>query len=366
MIRQLADHILSERSESKDKMFGRHNKGRRHTNILFVIFRLTLSLVIFVVLLAGIYSAYKHFSGLDPVKMNPQSLISQLVSSNNFEKFLPAFLTTLIAKDSQKDILGQLQTQPHVVPQSQPTPNTPKTPKYLFSFMLIADSHSDNANLAKALKQAKEEKNLKFVIGLGDYTEVGTLDELKQAKLELDKTGLIYFLVPGDHDLWDSRNRSLSPNENFRQIFGPSYQSFTESTFRLILIYNSDNYRGLDDSQLSWLESELNSASANSEHILVFLHEPLLHPSSDHVMGRVEVSLKDQAKNLISKLSQYRVKKIFAGDTHYFSEYQEPETKLEMVTIGAITSLRNPQLPRFAIVSAYEDGSTTIEDVEIN
>lgn len=343
-------------------MFGRHKK--RHTNTVFVIFRLFLSLVIFGVLIGGMYSAYKHFSGLDPVKLNPQSLISQLVSSNNLDKFLPSFITTLIAKNSQQDILGQLQTQPHIVSQSQPSP-VPQKPKVIFSFMLMADSHSDNVNLAKALKQAQDRGNLKFIIGLGDYTEVGTLDELKQAKLELDKAGLIYFLVPGDHDLWDSRNRSLSPNENFRQIFGPSYQSFTESTFRLILIYNSDNYRGLDDGQLGWLESELNSASANGEHILVFLHEPLFHPSSDHVMGRVEPALKDQAKNLISKLVQYKVKKVFAGDTHYFSEYLEPETKLEMLTVGAITSLRNPQLPRFAIVSAYEDGSTTIEDIEI-
>ena len=301
---------------------------RRYTNIVFVIFRLVLSLVIAAVLLGGIYSAYKHFSGLDPLKLDPQTIFSNLLSRAN--------------------------------------PLAPSTiPKEDISFILVADSHSDNANLKNALTQAKA-KNPEFIIGLGDYTEVGTVDELKKAKQEFDNLGLRYFLAVGDHDLWDCRNRSLPPDCNFKEVFGSSYQSFTYQDFRFIILYNSDNYLGFDDDQLKWLSDELEKAkNYQVKGIFVFLHEPLYHPSSDHVMGRIEKDLKNQARSLISTLKDGGVQKVFAGDTHYFSEYSEPETGLPMVTVGAISSERNPQTPRYGLVLVYGDGSTKVEDVEI-
>ncbi|MBI2338510.1 hypothetical protein HYU95_05000, partial [Candidatus Daviesbacteria bacterium] len=59
------------------------------------------------------------------------------------------------------------------------------------------------------------------------------------------------------------------------------------------------------------------------------------------------------------------VKKVFAGDAHFFSEYSEAVTGLPMVTVGAVTIERNPQVPRFAVVSVFEDGETRVEDIEI-
>ena len=61
-------------------MFGRHH--RRPINILFVIFRLLLSVVMLTILMVGIYSAYKHFSGLDPLKLNPQAIVLGIVAHN--------------------------------------------------------------------------------------------------------------------------------------------------------------------------------------------------------------------------------------------------------------------------------------------
>lgn len=320
-------------------MFGRRHQGRRASNPIYILFRLVLSLIIFAVLLAGVYSAYKHFSGLDPLKLDPQAVISKL---------------------GQK-VLGQ--SRP--IPLENLTTPVVKSSKPVFTFLMIADSHNDNVNLRKALTQAKG-KDPKFIIGLGDYTEVGTIGELREAKKELDLSALRYFLTPGDHDLWDCRNRSLNPICNFQEVFGPPYQAFDFDNFRFIILFNSDNYVGLAQGQLEWLSSEL--ARAKNEGvgaIYVFLHEPLYHPSSDHIMGRVEQSLKSQAKRLIFEFKDAGVKKVFAGDTHYFSEYEEPVTKLSMVTVGAVTIERNPQAPRYAVVTVYDDGLTKVEDVEI-
>lgn len=339
-------------------MFGRHN--RRSPNILFVIFRLFLSLVMFALLLGGTYSAYKHFSGLDPLKLDPQAVLKNILTSRSPQQFIAALSSLKLNtsfKNQDQEVAGQsfkTNTQPI------------SSPNYIFRFMLVADSHSDNGNLQKAISQVKGAyPDIKFIIGLGDYTEVGTITELKEAKKELDSSGLRYFLIAGDHDLWDSRDKQNDPPANFRAVFGLTYQSFTFQNYRFVLLHNSDNYKGVADEQLKWLTDELQKAKDEAPTILVFVHEPFYHPSSDHVMGRVEPSLKSQAKALIYQLKAVGVKKVFAGDTHFFSEYEEPETKLSMVTVGAITTERNPQAPRFAIVYVFEDGDIKVEDVQI-
>jgi len=320
----------------------------------------------FVVLLLGIYSAYKHFSGLDPLKLNPQAILSELLAGKVPKEFLgilsSAKVTQGLSDQINQKVLSQQQSK-EIGSESQPEP----TSQLAFRFVLISDSHSDNVNLGKALSQAKSNfPDLKFIIGLGDYTEVGTINELKNAKKELDSSGLRYFLVPGDHDLWDCRNRALPPVSCFSQVFGPSYQSFTFENFRFILLNNSDNYVGFDSEQSKWITQELEKTKTEKpKGTFVFIHEPLFHPSSDHIMGWVEKELKSQAGGLLFQLKEAGVAKVFSGDIHYFSDYSEPKTQIPMVTIGAVTIERNPQAPRFGVVSVFEDGSTEVEDVEI-
>lgn len=348
-------------------MFRRHYK-KRSNNIIFVIFRLALSVVIFAVLLGGLYSAYKQFSGLDPLKLDPGAIFSELLAGRVPEGFLKTLSFSKATQELSEQINQKTLSQQRSkeIP-SETSPEQPKIPKMVFKFLVVADSHSDNTNLSKALSQTKRDfPDLKFIIGLGDYTEVGTIQELKNAKKELDSSGLRYFLIPGDHDLWDCRNKNLVPTACFMEVFGPSYQSFTFNNFRFLLLNNSDNYQGIDSEQQEWITNELTKArEEGGSGILAFVHEPLYHPSSDHVMGWVEKSLKSQATNLIFQLKEAGVKKVFSGDIHYFSEYSEPQTTLAMVTVGAITIERNPQAPRFAVVSVFEDGSTEVEDVEI-
>lgn len=342
-------------------MFRKYHK-RSHF-LPFVIFRLLLSLAMFVLLFGGLYLATKSFSGVDPLKMDLNTITTNLKSINitGFAKYIPfdAFkksgktnedVLTNLKTGGQSDSLGKVASQ---------------NSKPLFNFVLIADSHSDNSHLKKALTMIKKFGDAQFLIGLGDYTEVGTVDELKNAKIELDAAGIRYFLTPGDHDLWDSRDKSKGPSTNFNQVFGPSYQTFHQSNFKFVILYNSDNYIGVDQQQMEWLRRELSNAKEEDLNILIFLHTPLFHPSSDHVMGRVEPKLKDQARELNKLFADSGVKKVFAGDTHIFSEYVESETNLSMVTVGAVTSERNLQLPRFSRVWVYEDGEVKVEDVEI-
>ncbi|MBI2600951.1 metallophosphoesterase [Candidatus Daviesbacteria bacterium] len=313
----------------------------------------------------GLYSAYVQFSGTDPLKIDPKALILSAVSSDETVQIVDKVFGFKLPDN----IAGK--NMP-IIPNSaidQSANQKTQAKNTLFSFMLIADSHNENSYLEKALSQAKTGKsNLAFVIGLGDYTQVGTIEELQAAKKELDKNSLRYFVVPGDHDHWDARNKQLESTTNFKQVFGVNYQSFIFQGIKFILIDNSDNYKGVDTEQLKWLENELENTKTNQKDlksILVFVHTPLSHPSSDHVMGRVEKELRHQARNLSILFKEYGVRKVFAGDVHFFTDYTDSETGLDMMTIGAAASQRNTQAPRFAIVNVYDDGNISVEDMEI-
>lgn len=350
-------------------MFKKHS-SKRSPNIIFVIFRLILSLTMFALLIGGSYTAYKHFSGLDPLKLDPQQLLKNIITVRNPEQLTAVLSSIKLPSQNKKDLpvnsVDRLSNN-QASSENQMRNNQTSNFKYLFRFLLVADIHNNNDNLRKAISQAKSSfSDIKFIIGLGDYTNVGTIDELKKAKNELDLSSLRYFVIAGDHDLWDSRDKKLDADTNFKQVFGPLYQSFTFNNFKFLLLDNSDNYKGISLEQQSWISDQIEkSKTEGSLGILVFIHEPLYHPSSDHSMGKVQKELKQQAEGLIFQLKAAGAKKIFSGDIHYFSEYEEPVTKLSMSTIGAVTIERNPQVPRFAIVTVFEDGSTKIQDIEI-
>ena len=103
------------------------------------------------------------------------------------------------------------------------------------------------------------------MIGLGDWTDVGTIRELEAAKKVFDESGLKYYVIPGDHDLWDGRNQELAESEgsevgivalsNFKAVFGEPTRDFEQNGVRFLLIDNSDIYRGIGKAVLQQLES---------------------------------------------------------------------------------------------------------------
>src|SRR3989344_1678303 len=59
----------------------------------------------------------------------------------------------------------------------------------LLRFALVSDSETENELLAKALSQAKG-AGVNFVIGLGDFTSLGTLEQLTNARYVFDQSEL--------------------------------------------------------------------------------------------------------------------------------------------------------------------------------
>lgn len=343
-------------------MFFHSDHRKKSHNPLLTFFRLFLSLIIMGILGLGLIQAYKAFSGYDPISLSPQQTFKSLMTSEGAYNFITGLLTfdpknSLSSAKSALQSGGEASTDPE---------NQVSNAAVVYSFAIVADSHLDYPNLSKALTQAKS-KGAKFVIGVGDLSDVGTIDQLTQTKATFDASGLPYYVTPGDHDMWDSRNQKKDASQNFVDVFGQSYQSFTYENTRFILINNADNYLGLDSTQLQWIEDELqNLESRQVQLVFVITDIPLFHPSSDHVMGKTEPKLKGQADHLMSIFSRAGVKQVFSADTHMYSSYKDPVNNLNMMTVGAVTSDRNPQAPRYVMVDVREDGSYNSTQEEIN
>lgn len=319
-----------------------------------------MSLIILLVLGVGLLQAYKAFSGYDPMKLDPESLKGLLTSDSAYSTLIN--LLTFDPKQSIQNTtgLGTNNADTLNIGEARPKSNSPVA----FKFAVLADSHKDGLNLAKALAQAKQD-GVKFVIMMGDLSDVGTVEELTATKQILDASGLEYYVAAGDHDLWDSRDKENDAPKNFKEVFGQTYEAFSYDNVRYILIYNSDNYLGLDGVQLKWIEDELASRPEGTKLTFVFAPTPLYHPSSDHVMGKVTPKLASQADHLNTIFKGAGVDTVFSADTHFFSKYKEPKNDLDMVTVGAVTSDRNPQAPRFAMVEVLIDGSFNVLETEI-
>jgi len=259
---------------------------------------------------------------------------------------------------------------------------------------LVSDSHKDNENLKKALRQAGG-MGINLVIGLGDYTNVGTLEELRQAKEIFDQSKLDYLLTAGDHDLWDSRDKGKDPLSNFKEVFGLSSQVFEKDNIQFVIVDNSDIYKGI--SQEDWeilksiksIKSTKSTTSSNSQQaldtrdtlntrgtlIFVFAQKTPFHPDSKHVMGSESAQVADQAKELMTLLEDKKVDGFFSGDLHFFAEFsskggstsggKSPAGSVKITTIGAVSKERNFQGPRFGILTVFDDYSWEVEDVEI-
>jgi 3',5'-cyclic AMP phosphodiesterase CpdA len=227
-------------------------------------------------------------------------------------------------------------------------------------FAVISDTHSDGQTTKKALAQIKN-NGASFVVHTGDWTTVGSREELTVQKELFDNAGLSYWGIMGDHDRWDSEEI------NFEAIFGRRYESFEKNGILHILLDSSDLNNGLGDTQLDWLELLLKRTQGQPK--LIFMHLPPYHPSSDRTVsskgGQSEVR-ENEVDRLLSLIKKQNVLAIFSGDHHLSASYTEPKTSVRIFISGAATIERNLQSPRWSFVEVYENGFVSVEDRVIN
>lgn len=165
----------------------------------------------------------------------------------------------------------------------------------------------------EAIMQQLEQLALPFTTNSGDIIR-GTDQDAEEHDAEYELNYDVYnqfagttLMVPGDHDA----RQDLATY--YSSYFGENNYAFEYGNTLFIGINTIENYYDegrLSSEQLEWVESEL--AAATTEHIIVFMHHPLVPPAWAASTGIVE----DQRLELASLFAEYSVDLIICGDVH--------------------------------------------------
>ena len=140
-----------------------------------------------------------------------------------------------------------------------------------FCFAIISDSHIDYSTLEEAVTHINNDKEILFVIHLGDMTDCGLSKEYQWTNEKMLKLNIPYIMVIGNHDY--RSNGKLIYNEKY----GPSSFTFTFNKTKFVCFddvvwENNNTYPDFE-----WLEKSL-SDNDRYNQTFVFSHIP---PFSD-------------------------------------------------------------------------------------
>lgn len=226
----------------------------------------------------------------------------------------------------------------------------------LVKIAVISDIHNDLEGLKKALDIAKKEK-VTATFFLGDYTDLGVISNLEKVKEMIDASGLVYYTLPGDRDLY-----ATSGPENYIQVYGEPNEVVTLEGVNFVLFNNSANFTEIAASEMAWFKNSVTNAN------FVFLSQPLYHPLNSviaPIMGIYEGEevdgVKDQADELLALIRNSNVKAVIAADQHRYSVSLDPiKNSLEHVVNGAVVdNSTNLSGPSMTILNVYKDMTYT-------
>lgn len=197
-----------------------------------------------------------------------------------------------------------------------------------FSFIVFGDFRTSrrdrpyNEALLKILGEI-EMINPDFVVSTGDayYGYGGTFDRFRN---EIDyfvamskRISAPLFNVIGNHEVAGGGNRE----DYIRKRFGNLYGSFDFGNSHFIILNTEEKGKEgmIKDEQLEWLKKDLEN-NKNAANIFVFMHRPMYSiVDPDLILGK---SFRDRENRdlLHSLLKRFRVKAVFAGHEHLYSE----------------------------------------------
>lgn len=338
-----------------------------------------MAIVILSAFILGISLMVKEMAGMDPygvVKLASPLLEKAGISTEKAGEVAGTFAerilkTNIAPSESYKEDLGGRvgidSSGDEGVVSDSGVGSTSRT--VVFKAVMMGDSENDNESLSKAIALA-ENLNVNRIFYLGDFTELGTIEDLQNAYDVMQTSNIKYYALPGDGDL--DINANPSDHENYFSVFGPPVLSATINdaslgAIKFVMLNNSANYTVIDNEKIGQYYSEIEDAD------YVVMSQPLYHPRPNLVKpvmgiprGQVVPDVRDQAKNILEKIRESDVKAIIAGDQHSFDVIKDPEKQdLEHVYIGAVKggSLGTKSI---TLLSIYDDGSYSFEQIKID
>lgn len=162
-----------------------------------------------------------------------------------------------------------------------------------------------------------------FVMSTGDayYGYGGSMQRFKnEVEYFLSKItplNIPFFNTIGNHEITGNKEREGYVKERFKTLYG----SFDLGSSHFVVLNTEElNKEGaITGEQLLWLEKDL-EANRNTENIFVFMHRPMF-PVADPELQK-GISFKDRGNrdSLHALLKKYKVKIVFAGHEHLYSD----------------------------------------------
>jgi hypothetical protein len=180
-----------------------------------------------------------------------------------------------------------------------------------FTFAVMGDNKGNRSVFEPLLRDVDHDKEIAFAIDDGDLVDEGTVGHYRRFLRQVQGNLSIPVLVAiGNHDLDNDGS-----NNNYQEIFGPTYYSFQVGKSYFIVL-DATTQAGFDKSERQWLEKELHRGQAAKARF-VFMHVPVFDPRG----GTFHKSLPDKDQmDLLDLFRRYKVTHLFASHLHgYFS-----------------------------------------------
>lgn len=220
---------------------------------------------------------------------------------------------------------------------------------------LFGDSADGNHIFSELLRRSVYKQKPSFTLHTGDMIADYELSNQWPVFLSLVKTYIDeknFYPVIGNHDVKDRRSLDLF-NSAFPGLGTEGYYTRTLKDCYCIFLNSEDteDHRGtIGKTQLNWLESQLNSTSAQDMKCrMVLVHRPLF-PQNDHKED--PLMPRDELHNLFVK---YDVEVVVSGHDHSYSRSNKDGVTY-LIIGGAGSKLRTGFTPYHYIqVFRYEE-----------
>jgi len=220
----------------------------------------------------------------------------------------------------------------------------PASPKPLFTFAIITDTHIRPAQLdesspfpvnalandrARYAIAAIAEESPAFVLHLGDMVHPlphlpTYADACAQAHEIFAPTREIMHFMPGNHDIGDKPNPDAPAGpaddhtiSQYEAQFGPSYQTFEHSNCVFVMINSSlvNSGTSQEDAQRSWLEQTL-AANAGRRIFLCSHYPPFIYSSNEQ--SHYDNYAEPGRSWFLELVKQHSVEAVLSGHVHQF------------------------------------------------
>ena len=237
----------------------------------------------------------------------------------------------------------------------------------------LSDLHFGHHDPGAAAGLADDIASIKpdLVVVSGDFAQVGTEVEFKQARAFLDTLAAPVFAVPGNHDVpaINLLRRFFDPYSLYRKYVAAEIEPFLElGGVALAGLNTSRNFRfewnwghgTLDEKQLRALVGRFSKASPDAVRVIV-AHHPLLYPEK---IVQQEARVVDRADQALKVFGELGVRLVLSGHFHlsYVRKHEQPGTVKE----GTPTGPREAAAAPILVVQASSTISTRLRGGQPN